>query len=100
MSKRETYTTMVVSTTHVTKGDADIFLRDAKITGLGIESGVYSWRVYCGGDGIEQKIEEFRALGLSEQTLKLMQEANGEGHRWLEFDRDGEIYDDLQKFNW
>lgn len=100
--KRETYTTSVFSTGHLTEQDAWILERLGLDKRSGIQDVEFGWMIFCAYDAEFMKIfiSELKSAGLSDQVCQIVMESNEAGHRWVNFDRDGEEYEDLQSYDW
>lgn len=114
MSERETYTTVVYSTGHITNDDDDklrefVHSKDTTKPVPLVTHTEYGWRIYVGGshggatESPQEIHDEFTDNGLyrlSGACYALCVEARRAGHRWIEFDCDGPVYDDLPTFDW
>lgn len=58
--------------------------------------------IHCGCDiqSVEDDLEKAKAAGFSGAFCKIVWDAHNAGCRWVEFDADGEQYEDYPKFKW
>ena len=103
LKKPETYTTLVVSTGHMSLEDSkklDVLGKD-KATGSPecplVELYEYGYRVYTGG---EDSPDQYVFPEYTQAFNDIVRYARRKGHRWVEFDSDGPVYDALPLFDW
>lgn len=104
-SEYETYTVMVVSTAHITQQDNErlplhLDPEPGRIASLVGDDTRYGYLVYCGAEDFDAAMDDARDAGFSDALINLLTIAHKRGCRYLNLDRDGEVYDDLPTFEW
>jgi len=49
---------------------------------------------------LDGSAEELKSAGVSEGTLRILDALVANGYCWVRFDPDGEVFEDLAKFEW
>jgi hypothetical protein len=105
-TKYETYKTLVVSTSHMTKHDDDILeIESQKTMNMDKDSGIicfstgYGYRIYVNQPGTKWD-QSFRECGLSASMIAVCRRARQLKCRFVEFDSDGPEYSDFDIHEW
>lgn len=99
MSNYEVYTTLVLSTTHISQEDGarlDIG-SDIYSSPMIVRGDEYSWRIYIAVNNVADAAMNMK---MSPEFIDLIKLAQVHGCRYLELDRDGQTYEGLPTFNW
>lgn len=93
--KLEIYTTLVVTTAHLSPSDQQRL--DSWVDGNGpvTEDFEYGWRVYV--STFMELLESSHGFcrSLSSSFISVMKRAHEFGCRWVEFDSDGDVYEGI-----
>lgn len=112
--KVETYATMVFSTAHMPREDLEKLEACARgkfgaSENLGppppliVDSYPYGVRVYCharGREDWEDLQERCLQVDIASSTMECITWGREAGCRWIEFDQDGPIYEEIQRHEW
>ena len=103
-----TVSALDISTGHITKKDDSLIQNsncDAKspLVAYGYPEGYFvyvSEAIYSTSEAKEEYIQSLKDFGMSTQFIKILQRAAVRAIKYVQFDADGTVYDDLKKFDW
>lgn len=102
--KYEIQKVLVLSTGHIPMKDMEALYEDAdKVIGIPtliVDPFRYGFYIYVNLDENEPKVEDEANWPYSEALKKLIKLARSLDCNYLKFDQDGEIYEDLEEFDW
>jgi hypothetical protein len=105
-AKLMTYQYLDINTGHITKDDSDELHLDATCGPVvnTLIVGEYDEGFWVSlpaeDDAWKSLVEKMDAAGYSKHIVKIFDAARKEGVFVVRFDRDGELYDQFEKFNW
>ena len=95
-------TVLDISTGHISPNDGVLLDNSKKDINSPIIVYDYpeGYCVYVPQIAVEEELEGFMTYGMSEEFCKIIQKASERGCKYVQFDADGIVYEDLKQFNW
>jgi hypothetical protein len=90
-----------ISTVHMAWNDNKLLENNSLESPVSFYSFEYGYFVYVGMEKLtENDRNAYRAFGLSEAFIHVLEVGRAKGCKFVCFDCDGMVYDDLPKFDW
>jgi hypothetical protein len=91
-----------ISTGHISMNDSRLIqnYKDVDSCPLIVYEYPEGYFVYIPSDNLKEELIAFEDWGMSKEFCKIIKLASKRGCKYVQFDADGIVYEDLKQFNW